>query len=63
MDGQLPTWTDALPDEVIELLVEQIFGHYFDYSAHDTLEIQNNLQYNYTEFVEHGTCWTWDEEE
>lgn len=62
MDG-IRTWTDALPDEVIELLVRQIFGEYFEYGAHDTLDIQNNLQYNYTEYVEHGSVWTWDEEE
>jgi len=56
-------WTDLLPDEVIEMLVTQIYGHYFEHSAYDTPNCKNNLHSNYTEIPELGTCWTWEEEE
>jgi predicted transcriptional regulator len=60
MDGTV-MWTDSLPDEVIELLVEQIHGYYFEYSTHDNDQVKNNLQMNYTEYTAHDTVWTWDE--
>jgi hypothetical protein len=62
MDGN-ELWTDELSDDVIALLVEQIFGEYFEYSAHDTDQCKNNLHMNYCEYSELGLTWTWDEEE
>jgi len=57
MDGN-ELWTDQLPDEVIEIMVEQIFGEYFEHGLGD-----NNMIHHYTEYIEHGSCWTWDDEE
>ena len=62
MDGN-ELWTDELSDDVIALLVAQIYGEYFEYSVNDTDHCKNNLHMNYTEYLEHGHCWTWDEEE
>ena len=61
MDGTV-MWTDSLPDEIIQLLVDQQFGHYFEHSAHDNDQIKNNLPMNYTEYTAHDTVWTWDED-
>jgi hypothetical protein len=62
MDG-LSTWTDGLTDEVIQLLVEQQFGEYFEFSIYDTETCKNGLKQMYTEDVAHGHVWTWEDEE
>lgn len=61
MDGTI-TWTDTLPDEVIQLMVEQIHGEYYEAYVYNTEECTNNLDMHYTEF-DHRTVWTWDEED
>jgi len=54
-------WTDSLPDEVIELMTEQIYGHWYEFRLYNDGHINNNLEMHYTEYLEHGTVWTWDE--
>lgn len=60
MDGTV-MWTDSLPDEVIELMTEQIYGHWFECGFYEYEHIKNNLKMHFTEYIAHGTVWTWDE--
>ena len=56
--AEITTWTDELPEEIIEVMVAQIFGEYFEHSVY-----ANGMKHHFTEYEEHGSCWTWEEEE